>query len=157
MRYLKSYKKFETIGHTELTDEMWQDMSDILLELQDEGFLISKDIADSKKVGYKLCHDVVEIVVDNHSKQGFSFNKIEEPIRRLIDYMSQLKWNYSLMYFGKFSFVEFEYDGNDPLIKKLRFNYEHEEILHKSLVDKILNNCTAFKVVFYKEIIRPLW
>ena len=55
MRHLKSYKKFETIGYTELTDNMWQDMSDILLELHDEGFFISKDIDDVKKVGDKLC------------------------------------------------------------------------------------------------------
>lgn len=152
MRHLTSYKKFETIGYTELTDEMWQDMSDILLELHDEGFFISKDIADVKKVANKLCDDVIEIIIDNDSKQGFSFSKIEEPVRRLIDYMSQFKWNYSLMYFAEFNYVEFECGGDDPLITKPKFNYEHEEILHKSLVNKILNDCTAFKVVFYQKI-----
>lgn len=135
MRHLKSYKKFETIGYTKLTDDMWQDMSDILLELHDEGFFISKDIADVKKIGDKLFEDVIEIIID-HEQKPFSFEEIEDHVRRLIDYMSQFRWNYSLMYFAKFNYVEFECGGDDPLITKPKFNYEHEEILHKSLVDR---------------------
>lgn len=64
MKFLKSFKIFETIGYSELTDEMWQDISDILLELHDEGFFISKDIEDVKKVDNKLCEDVIEIIID---------------------------------------------------------------------------------------------
>jgi len=66
MKYLKKFKKFETIGYTEMTDELWNDMSDILLDLSDQGFLVTKDVDDIKRVDNKLCEDVIEIIIDNN-------------------------------------------------------------------------------------------
>ena len=150
---IKSFKTFETIGYTELTDEMWEDIKDILLELHDEGFFISQDVTDVKKVENKLCEDVIEIIIDKESKEGFSFTEIEDYVRRLIDYMSEFKWNYSLMAFNVYSFHEFECGGPDPLAKvRDDFKNSAEKMLHKSLVDKILQDCTAFKIVFYQKI-----
>jgi hypothetical protein len=148
---LKSFKAFETIGYSELTDEMWEDMKDILLELHDEGFFISQDISDVKKVGNKLCEDVIEIIIDKDTK-NFSFTEIEEYVRRLIDYMSEYKWNYSLLYFAKYKYVEFECGGQHPFISNKKLLTDAETMLHKSLVNKILQECPVFKIVFYQNI-----
>ena len=141
MKYLKTYKLFETIGYSELTDDMWNDISDILLELQDDGFNISKDISDVKKIGNKICEDVIEIIIDQtyndngiKKSKNIDFKSIESVVRRLIDFMSQYKWNYSLMYFGDMiDWVEFEDNPVWPPISNVRSK-------------------TAFKVVFYQSV-----
>lgn len=148
---LKSFKTFETV-ESKLTSEISEDIKDILLELHDEGFFISKDVTDIKKVGNKLCEDVIEIVIDKDSKESFSFTDIEDYIRRLIDYMSEYKFNYSLFYFGVYSFIEFECGGQHPLISDKKLPTEAENILHKSLLDKTLKDISAFKIVFYQNI-----
>lgn len=169
MRYLKSYKKFETIGYTELTDEIWEDIDDILLELVDVGFFISKDISDVKRIDNKLCEGVIEIIID-HSKpeEYFSFSKIEENVRRLVKYMTEKGWNYSLMCFigpnlyGGHSFHTFECGGSHHLAKiKKTFKGGSEEALPKGLrppSDLIVNAATkktsAFKIAFYQNIAR---
>jgi hypothetical protein len=152
MKYLKRFKKFETIGYTEMTDELWNDMSDILLELSDQGFLVSKDVDDIKKVDNKLCEDVIEIIID-HNQNFFSFEKIEEPVRRLIDYMVSLKWNYSLMCFNKYSYATFECGGEHPLAKiEKSFSNKFERDLHKSVINRISKESAAYKIVFYQNI-----
>ncbi len=152
MRFLKSYKTFETIGYTELTDEVWNDMSDILLELHDEGYFISKDVDDIKKIDNKLCEDVIEIIID-HEQKHFSFEEIEEPIRRLIDYMTPLGWNYSILCFNKYAYITFECGGNHPLAKvEKSFSSQSEKDLHKSLLNRIIESCSAFKIAFYQNI-----
>ena len=153
MKYLKTYKLFETIGYSELTDEMWNDISDILLELEDIGFFITKDISDVKLIDKKLCNDVVEIIIDKH-QQKFSFSDIEETVRRLIEYMSQFGFNYSLMCFNVYSFAEFECGGPHHLSKEREFKSEAEKILHKSLLDKIIKDTQSFKINFYSDIDR---
>ena len=45
MRYLKNFKLFETI----ITDDVWDDIDDILLELRDDGYQIHKDYHDCPK------------------------------------------------------------------------------------------------------------
>ena len=150
MKYLKTYKLFETIGYSELTDEMWNDISDILLELEDIGFFITKDISDVKLIDKKLCNDVVEIIIDKH-QQKFSFSDIEETVRRLIEYMSQFGFNYSLMCFNVYSFAEFECGGPHHLSKEREFKSEAEKILHKSLLDKIIKDTQSFKINFYSD------
>ena len=87
MKHLKTYKIFETIGYSELTDEMWMDISDILLELRDYGFVVSQHISDVERVSNKLCHDVVEIVVNKSSMSDFSYSEVEDVFKRLIDYL----------------------------------------------------------------------
>lgn len=153
MRFIKSFKTFETIGYTELTDEMWQDITDILLELHDEGFFISKDVDDVKKVDNKLCEDVIEIIID-HEQKSFSFEKIEEPVRRLIEYMTSFGWNYSLLCFIGATYHTFECGGSHPLAKvEKTFRSGSEKDSHKSfLMKKIKGDCVAFKIAFYQNI-----
>ena len=96
MRYLKSYKLFETTEHTELTDDVWNDISDILLELQDDCYQIHKDVADVLKVSNKLCDDVITIAILHGTSYEFNYSNIEEVLKRLIDYMTEKGWQYSI-------------------------------------------------------------
>ena len=171
MKHLKTYKIFETIGYSELTDEMWNEIFDILLELEDEGFATSQDISDVKRVSNKLCEDVIEIVVNKKSTEDFSYNEVEDVFRRLIDYLEPYGWNYSILYFGKFSYIEFECGGEHPLAKVDGRNIERtksgndifnpeyqvndfEIMMNKQQLEKILKECQAFKIVFYQNINR---
>jgi len=156
MKHLKSFKIFETIGYSELTDEMWNEISDILLELQDDGFVVSQDISDVEQVSNKLCNDVVEIVVNKTSMSDFSYSEIEDVFRRLIDYLKPYGWNYSILYFGKYQFIEFECGGKHPLAKVYsdKFNNSTEEMLYKSQLEKILKEVQSFKISFYQDIDR---
>ena len=156
MKYLKEFKIFETIGYSELTDEIWNEISDILLELKDDGFVVTQDILDTKKVSNKLCSDVIEIVVNKTSMLDFSYSEIEEVFKRLINYLKPYGWNYSILYFGKYQFIEFECGGEHPLAKVYsdKFNNSTEEMLYKSQLEKILKEVQSFKISFYKDIDR---
>ena len=159
MKHLKTYKIFETIGYSELTDEMWNEIFDILLELEDEGFATSQDISDVKRVSNKLCEDVIEIVVNKKSTEDFSYNEVEDVFRRLIDYLEPYGWNYSILFFppiGKYHFIEFECGGKYPLAQAYSpvFNNDTEKMLYKSQLGKTLKECHAFKIVFYQNINR---
>ena len=77
MKYLKSYKLFETIGYSELTDDIWNDISYILLELQDDGYQFHKDIHDVLKVSNKLCEDVITISILHGTSYEFNYSSIE--------------------------------------------------------------------------------
>jgi hypothetical protein len=160
MKYLKTYKIFETIGYSELTDDMWNNISDILLELEDDGFVVSQDISDVEQVSNKLCQDVVEIVVNKTSMSDFSYSEIEDVFRRLIDYLGPYGWNYSILYFGayvdagtKHNFIEFECGGEHPLSKVVDGNIDFKDMTHRSQLD-VLQECQAFKIVFYQDIDR---
>jgi hypothetical protein len=78
MIYLKAYESF-TDGisgewnQSVLTDEVWNDISDILIELEHEGFIATKHLHDVKKVSNKLCEDVIEIVVTKQSTEYFNY------------------------------------------------------------------------------------
>jgi len=85
MKYLKKFNESEN-----LTDSVWNDISDILIELEDLGFSITKDWFEVKKVGDKLCDDVIDIIIDLTTKTRFSFTEVEDYIKRLIDYMTLL-------------------------------------------------------------------
>lgn len=167
MRYLKTYKLFE--NQSDIPYELWDDISDILIELEDEGFATSKHFDDVKKVSNKLCEDVIEIVVNKQSTEDFSYTDIEEVFKRLIDYLTPYGWNYSILYFGKFSYIEFECDGEHTLAKLDGRNIERtksgndifnpeyqvndfEMMMSKQQLEKILKECQAFKIVFYQNI-----
>jgi hypothetical protein len=159
MKHLKTFKIFETIGYSELTDEMWNEISDILLELKDDGFVVSQHISDVKKVSNKLCHDVVEIVVNKSSVSDFSYTEVEDVFRRLIDYLEPYGWNYSILYFppiGKYHFIEFKCGGKDPLAKVYNpiFRSDEEDEIYKSQLEKKLKECQSFKISFYQDIDR---
>ena len=163
MRYLKTYKLFE--NQSDIPYELWDDISDILIELDHEGFVTSKHYDDVKKVSNKLCEDVIEIVVNKQSTEDFSYSEIEDVFKRLIDYLKPYGWNYSILYFppiGKHHFIEFECGGKDPLAQVYSpvFNNNTEKMLYKSQLGKTLKECHAFKIVFYQNIdhiIRSSW
>lgn len=159
MKHLKTFKIFETIGYSELTDEMWNEISDILLELKDDGFVVSQHISDVEKVSNKLCHDVVKIVVNKSSVSDFSYTEVEDVFKRLIDYLEPYGWNYSILYFppiGKYHFIEFKCGGKDPLAKVYNpiFRSDEEDEIYKSQLEKKLKECQSFKISFYQDIDR---
>ena len=61
MKHLKSYQIFESFtdslsgewSQSVLTDEVWSDISDILSELEDDGFVATIHLSDFKKVSNK--------------------------------------------------------------------------------------------------------
>jgi hypothetical protein len=147
MKHIKTFRLFESLdlnSESVLTDEVWSDISDILLELEDDGFVVTKHLSDYKKVSNKLCEDVIEIVVNKQSTENFSYNDIEEVFKRLIDYLESYDWNYSILYFGfgEYRFIEFECGGKDPLAKV------HKHLLYRSE----LEDSHAFKICFYQGI-----
>ena len=160
MKHLKTFKIFETIGYSELTDEMFNEISDILLELKDDGFIVSQHISDVERVSNKLCHDVVEIVVNKSSMSDFSYSEVEDVFKRLIDYLGPYGWNYSILYFGayvdagtKHNFIEFECGGEHPLAKVADGNKDFKDMTHRSKLDEILQECQSFKISFYQDIV----
>lgn len=176
MRYLKAYESF-TDGisgewnQSVLSDDVWNDVSDILIELEHEGFIVSRDLHDFKKVSNKLCEDVIEIIVNKRTTEDFNYEEVKDTFMRLIDYLEPYDWNYSILYFGKFSYashvpIEFECGGNDPLAKvrihpsvyTMKWDehgnrdYQTEEMLYKSRLEKTLKECQSFKICFYQSI-----
>ena len=162
MKHLKTYKVFESFkdmisgewNQSVLTDEVWNDISDILIELEHEGFIATKHLHDFKKVSNKLCEDVIEIIVNKHSTEDFNYEEVKDTFMRLIDYLEPYGWNYSILYFGKFSYashvpVEFECGGKDPLISQPFVDWD---MVSKSRLEKILKECQAFKICFYQGI-----
>ena len=159
MKYLKTYKLFEDLfeDQSDIPYELWDDISDILIELNHEGFVTSKHFDDVKKVSNKLCEDVIEIVVNKQSTEDFSYDEVEDVFKRLINYLTPYGWNYSILYFppiGKYHFIEFECGGKDPLAQAYSpvFNNDTEKMLYKSQLGKTLKECHAFKIVFYQNI-----
>ena len=159
MKYLKTYKLFEDIfeDQSDIPYELWDDISDILIELNHEGFVTSKHFDDVKKVSNKLCEDVIEIVVNKQSTEDFSYDEVEDVFKRLINYLTPYGWNYSILFFppiGKYHFIEFECGGKDPLAQAYSpvFNNDTEKMLYKSQLGKTLKECHAFKIVFYQNI-----
>lgn len=68
--------------------------------------------------------------------------------------MLQFGWNYSLMCFNKYSYETFECGGNHPLANtEKEFSNKFERDLHKSLLNKITQDCPAFKIAFYQNIV----
>ena len=165
MKHLKSYQIFESFtdslsgewSQSVLTDEVWSDISDILSELEDDGFVATKHLSDFKKVSNKLCEDVIEIVVNKRTTEDFNYEEVKDTFMRLIDYLKPYGWNYSILYFpsiDKYHFIEFECGGKDPLAQVYSpvFNNDTEKMLYKSQLGKTLKECHAFKIVFYQSI-----
>ena len=151
MKHLKKFKLFE--NHSEVTDEIWNDISDILIELEHEGFVTSKHLNDFKKVSNKLCEDVIEIIVNKQSTENFNYEEVKDTFMRLIDYLEPYGWNYSILYFGDFHFIEFECGGKDPLAKVYSTHtIPSVVLLNKSQLEKTLKDCHAFKICFYQGI-----
>jgi hypothetical protein len=155
MKHIRTFRLFESLdlnsewSQSVLTDEVWSDISDILLELEDDGFVATKHLSDYKKVSNKLCEDVIEIVVNKESLKNFNYEEVKDTFMRLIDYLEPYGWNYSILYFGEFHFIEFECGGNDPLISQPFVDWD---MVSKSRLEKILKECHAFKICFYQGI-----
>jgi len=158
MKHIKTFRLFESLdlnsewSQSVLTDEVWSDISDILLELEDDGFVVTKHLSDYKKVSNKLCEDVIEIVVNKESLKNFNYEEVKDTFMRLIDYLEPYGWNYSILYFppiGQYHFEEFECGGKDPLISQPFVDWD---MVSKSRLEKILKECHAFKICFYQGI-----
>jgi hypothetical protein len=143
MKHIKTYKVFESFS-----DEVWNDISDILIELEHEGFIASRDLHDFKKVSNKLCEDVIEIIVNKHSTEDFNYEEVKDTFMRLIDYLEPFGWNYSILYFSEYIFIEFECGGKDPLAV-LPILHPH---ITSFLSGEALKDCSAFKICFYQGI-----
>ena len=154
MKHIKTFRLFESLdlnsewSQSVLTDEVWSDISDILLELEDDGFVVTKHLSDYKKVSNKLCEDVIEIVVNKRTTEDFNYEQVKDTFMRLIDYLKPYGWNYSILYFGEFHLIEFECGGKDPLAKV----YNQEMLYKVQSVEKKLTECQAFKICFYQGI-----
>jgi hypothetical protein len=152
MEYLKSYKLFESKyewNQSVLTDEVWNDISDILLELEDEGLLVNKYLHDDKKISNKLCEDVIEIVVNKTNVfspdwELTNYDEVKDTFMRLIDYLEPYGWNYSIFYFAEHNFIEFECGGKDPLAKVYNPNTPNQLEAGQASY--------AFKICFYQGI-----
>ena len=158
MKHIRTFRLFESLdlnsewSQSVLTDEVWSDISDILLELEDDGFVATKHLSDYKKVSNKLCEDVIEIVVNKESLKNFNYEQVKDTFMRLIDYLEPYGWNYSILYFppiGQHHFIEFECGGKDPLISQPFVDWD---MVSKSRLEKILKECHAFKICFYQGI-----
>ncbi len=175
MKHLKTYTLYERISKETIvfenflqfsnvvTDEIWDNISDILLELKDEGFNVSKHHRDFKKVSNKLCEDVIEIVVNKKSisdiaTEDINYEEVKDTFMRLIDYLTPYHFSYSILYFGDFSFIEFECGGEDPLAKLDGRNIERKplgnDIFNPKYSEelKIPKECHAFKICFYQKV-----
>jgi hypothetical protein len=165
MKHIRTFRLFESLdlnsewSQSVLTDEVWSDISDILLELEDDGFIATKHLSDYKKVSNKLCEDVIEIVVNKEStkrivgEKNFNYEEVKDTFMRLIDYLEPYGWNYSILYFGNYKFIEFECGGKDPLAKVYNpHTIPSVVLLNKSQLEKILKECHAFKICFYQGI-----
>ena len=78
MKYLRGYKLFESLS----TDEK-EDIKDILLELEDDGFSIE---FDTREVGYlSYPHNYYYVTIER--KIEFKYSDVSEVIERLKDYL----------------------------------------------------------------------
>lgn len=152
LKYLQTYKLFES--SVVWSNKTREDISDILFELEDSNFVVSNHFSEVKKVSNKLCDEVIEIVIDKGGSQNFSYSEIEDTCNRLISYMTG--WNWSLMYFDIYNFVEFKAGGSDPLQTKYEFTNPYYKDIRDSLLSQKIGNCQAFKVVFYSSINRVI-
>lgn len=82
MKYLKGYKIFEN---------KLQDIEDILLELRDDNFDIEVSETYNKDIKISIC------ILKGISRTGFEifkFSKIEDDVRRIIDYLQDYKFSF---------------------------------------------------------------
>jgi hypothetical protein len=148
MRHLKTYKIFEST-YSDIPYGLWDDISDILLELSDDGFLTTKHFDDVKKVDNKLCEDVIEIIVDKSApfwQKSFNYDEIEDVFNRLIDYLTSHGFKYCIFYFGEYSYIKFDSS------EKINLPTEGERMLMNNLTREVLRNKTSFKISFYKNV-----
>ncbi len=166
MKYLKRYNELCESIDNEVTDEIWKNIRDILLELnlESDDFVVSQDLSEVKNISKGLCRDVVEIVVKKHSigingpiEVKFPYKEIEGVFNVLIDYMLSEGFNYSISYskktgtpdtrswLRKSEYWEFDCGGEDPLFSVGSFwnsNYSTDD-------------SESYKILFCKSITPP--
>jgi hypothetical protein len=143
MRYLKKYKLFET---SKITQEFQDEISDILLELQDEGFFtVVKSPADSdSKVPGKMdkyfteVSDMsIEIIVYKDYKVDFKYSEIEDVFNRIIDYLTPYQFKYFIFYLSEYYSYQFININEIPDIKGKISSPES----------------LAYKIILYKKLL----
>jgi len=86
MRYLKTYNIFESSSSGKFSEDMVNDIKDILLELSDEDI----DISNIKEINYNppLVDGKIEALnIDIHSNSFFTWDDIKDAILRLEEYL----------------------------------------------------------------------
>jgi hypothetical protein len=79
MKYLKEYKIFEN---------KLQDIEDMLLELRDDNFDVEVSETYNKDIKISIC------IPNGNDLEAFKFSKIEEDVRRIIDYLQDYKFSF---------------------------------------------------------------
>lgn len=121
MRYLKSYKLFESIDIE--NDRIYSEINDICQELKDDGLMVRVQISECAKIGNMLCDEVVTIWTNvissnvriNRIDEVIEYGKVKETYDRIIDYLSTQGYdNYELkrFNFGDGS-VYLDFDGDE--------------------------------------------
>ena len=95
MKYIKSHKIFESIS------EELEDLKDICLEMEDDGFNVSFNSSLDDVDRHLLGFDGIQIIISNHvtwSHQNtqFEYSKISETLERIISYIVPLGYNYNI-------------------------------------------------------------
>lgn len=103
MKYLKKYKIFEN---------KIQDIEDILLELSDDNFDVEVIETYKKDIKVSIC-----IPKNETDLECFKFSKIEEYVRRIIEYLKDYKFSFQT------------WDSDTKLIKKNLDDLSEEDII----------------------------
>jgi len=130
MRYLKTYKIFESSTRPELSDQeiendrLYSDINDICQELKDNGLMVRVQISECAVISNMLCDEVVTIWTNvissnvriNRIDEVIEYGKVKETYDRLIDYLSTNGYdNYKLKRFNfgdSSAYLEFDGDEN---------------------------------------------
>jgi hypothetical protein len=126
MRYLKSYKLFESIDIE--NDRLYSDINDICQELKDNGLMVRVQISECAVISNMLCDEVVTIWTNvissnvriNRIDEVIEYGKVKETYDRLIDYLStkgydnyKLKrFNFGIQNFAGSVYLDFDGDEN---------------------------------------------
>lgn len=122
MKWLKTYKLFESIS-----DEILNEIEDILLELNDAG-RISGKIYSSTKFG-----TYVGFFIKEKMDMGtFNFSDIEEYVFRIKEYLGD-------KYLACSALFQDEYDDMDHSIQRVEINLDNKKIID-SITNRDLKN-----------------
>jgi hypothetical protein len=110
MKYLKQYRIFE--DNTQDQYFQMEQIEDILLDISDDGYWV--DVKDNykKDIFISIC-----IPKGESDLEGFKFSKIEDVVRRIIDYLPDYKFSFQV------------WGSDTKLIKKSLDDLSNDDIL----------------------------
>ena len=92
MKYLKSYNETFSFSSVELSKDIIQNISDICIELVDIGFCEIETDTLEISCPY-VCIQKEHSFTDNGEDSFFEYEKVEEVVERIKDYMSGCGYN----------------------------------------------------------------